>query len=401
MIETATYTDAAGHTVTASATIAPASYWSRFPLAVASGWADPAFFPIVVFFGKPSHAAQLLAAGINTYMGAEHDGSTVASMTALGMNLILQPYEWTDAEIGTDPRVVGYFLQDEVEMNTPPSPFPDNDSGRLAYLTSLSQAALAKNDGRFRFANFGKGVFDSFWAPGTMPQYIAQVDASSNDGYAYTSPSIDFEFTRAGAWPTGKNAVVAAAYGWQTDQMNSFASNAKPHWVFVETARPLLNETGARTITPAQMEGAAWSGIIHGAQGVAFFQHNNDSTIPYYSIADEVTGSGPYTLAVIPTMTKKISDDIAALASVLNSPTTSWDFGAAGIDTMLKVGSKTATIFAIPDSVSGSFTFTLPPQVTGQTIAVIGESRTILASAGKFTDMFAYEHTHHIYEVSL
>jgi len=411
MFETVTYTDAAGKAVSASTTIGVGlptvlwpggcTYWAKFPKAQAAGWDRSGFFPVAVFFGKPRHAAQLLAAGVNTFMGAEHDGSTVASMTGVGMNLILQISEWTDAEIGSDGKVVGYFLEDEVEMNTPPSPFADNDTGRLQYLTSLSRTTRAKSDGRFLFANFGKGVFDSFWAPGTMPQYIAAVDVMSNDGYAYTSPAIDFEFTRASAWPSGKSPIIAGAYSWQVDQMNGFAGNVKPVWVFVETARPLLTETGSRTITPARIEGAAWAGIIHGALGVAFFQHNNDSTIPYYSIADEVTGPAPYTLGPIPTMTKKISADIAALAPVLNSPTSVWNFAAAGIDTMLKVGSTTAMIFAIPNATTGLKTFTLPSLITGPTVTVVGEGRTIPVAGGKFTDTFAAEYTHHIYKVSL
>ena len=42
------------------------SYYARFPDAAASGWASSSFFPIAVFLGKPSDAAALKAAGINT-----------------------------------------------------------------------------------------------------------------------------------------------------------------------------------------------------------------------------------------------------------------------------------------------------------------------------------------------
>lgn len=53
-----------------------AAYYDEFSKAKASGWTDPDFFPIAVFLGKPEHASSLWSIGVNTYMGAEHDGSS-------------------------------------------------------------------------------------------------------------------------------------------------------------------------------------------------------------------------------------------------------------------------------------------------------------------------------------
>ena len=63
------------------------TYFARFPVAKAAGWTDPSVFPISVFFGKPSHTTQLLDVGVNTFMGAEHDGSNLTDITDHGMHV--------------------------------------------------------------------------------------------------------------------------------------------------------------------------------------------------------------------------------------------------------------------------------------------------------------------------
>ena len=75
----------------------------------------PSFFPISVFMGKPEHAAALKALGINTYMGAEHDGSSLSSITKQGI-FVLPQDEWTQSEVGDDTQAVGWFISDECDM---------------------------------------------------------------------------------------------------------------------------------------------------------------------------------------------------------------------------------------------------------------------------------------------
>lgn len=402
----ATYTAADGRKVTASFTVKPVvnpfaglptvpwcggpAYWAQFAKANSTGWASPDFFPVAVFYGKPSQAAVLLAAGVNTLMGAEHDGSSMESITDLGMSVLAQD-EWTTAEIGADPHVVGYHIDDEPEMN---GAYGD-DAARLVAMNARVAARRGLKDGRFMQVNFGNGVLNTFWAPGTMPQYLASVDVASSDKYAYTSPGVDFEYNRADAWTKGKPGGApnrAVAYGWQADQMDSFLSPpaSKPIWVFVETAKPYLNEAGALSITADQFGGAVWNALIHGANGIALFQHNND-------------GRGNYSIVQVPEVNAFVTavlGQVKALARVLNKQSLVWDFGA-GLQTALKVSGAFAYILAMTDGGSGARTFTLPAGVTATSVTVLNESRSLPISGGTFADSFAAEYTHHIYQLGL
>ena len=49
---------------------------------------------------------------------------------------------------------------------------------------------------------------------------------------------------------------------------------------------------------------------------------------------------------------------------------------------------------------TGNKTFTLPSGVTGTTATVVAESRTIPITGGAFTDNFAAEYTHHVYQIA-
>jgi hypothetical protein len=165
-------------------------YWKQFAKADAAGWDDPTFFPIAVFYGKPSHADALGALGVNTYMGAEHDGSSMSSITSRGISVLAQD-EWSRSEVGDDSRVVGWHVSDECEMGysgcTPDWNNDNGEFGRLAKQQTYVDIFRSYNDGRFLQANFGNGVLGTFWAPNTMDDHIKLMDVSSVDKYAYTS----------------------------------------------------------------------------------------------------------------------------------------------------------------------------------------------------------------------
>jgi len=123
---------------------------------------------------------------------------------------------------------------------------------------------------------------------------------------------------------------------------------------------------------------------------------------------------------------KTVDEQVQALAPVLNTQsyynTTrtvngftyyQYNFGN-GTDTMLKTYNGAAYIFAglgmhctntsctsgTADS-TGSKTFTLPAGITGTTVTVVGEGRTLPVTNGTFTDTFAAEYSHHIYQITL
>jgi hypothetical protein len=69
---------------------------------------------------------------------------------------------------------------------------------------------------------------------------------------------------------------------------------------------------------------------------------------------------------------------------------------------MLKAKDGSAYIFAMTDDgLTGSRTFTLPGGITGSTVEVLGENRSIHIQGGKFTDAFPNEYTHHVYRIAL
>jgi hypothetical protein len=286
--------------------------------------------------------------------------------------------------------VVGWHTWDEPDMA------PGDDATKLAGHTRQVAELRGFNDGRFIQTNFGNGVLGTFWARDTMDDHCALVDVTSVDKYAYTSPSVRFELNRSWNWPTGKPSQVAGAYGWQQDRMESFFRPvaSKPNWVFIETARPFLNEPGAETISLARITGATWNSIIHGASGVAYFQHNNNG----------LPGYGTYSVIECPpertAHITALNAQITRLAPVLNTQPYIWSFGT-GMETSLKAHGGFAYIFAMTDGGSGSRTFALPPGINGTTVTVVDENRTIPVANRGFTDSFAAEHVCHIYRISL
>ncbi|RWZ78194.1 MAG: PKD domain-containing protein [Candidatus Microsaccharimonas sossegonensis] len=386
------------------------SYQNTWSRAVGAGMNSTSFFPFAVFYGKPvdGHPAILSAAGVNVFMGAERptSGGNLSEMAASNIYLLAQG-DWTAAEIAAQAgSVVGYHLADEIEMNSSYG----NDAARLAALQQLASNARALNDGRFVQANFGNGALGTYWAPnGNMTNYAAAVDNESVDKYAYTSPAVRFEIRRSSYWPDINNPVEkngspigvdsdaknAWTYWWLTKMMRKWANDARPIWTFVETAKPLLTEDGATTITPGQIEGAVWASIIAGAAGISWFQHNNDNVNGTYSIVDSPDASG------IRTKLTSLSGRVRALAAVINTPSKVYSFGVDKI-TMLKVpGDGYVYIFAMASPGTGVRTFTIPGGISGTTVTVIDESRTISISAGKFSDTFTNEYDCHIYKITI
>jgi hypothetical protein len=368
------------------------AYWDQFPKAAEAGWNDPAFFPIAVFMGKPEHASQLKSLGINTYLGAEHDGSLLSAMTGNGL-FVLPQDEWSAAEVGQDNRAVGWFVSDECDIGL-------GCSGADAAANLLDQQQKVTrihglNDGRFTMANYSNGILDTYWGQGSMAGLMNIVDVASVDKYAYTSPFVDGQIAHSPHWPRGAEPATSAAYGWLVDRMRSYQDSPgeHPNWMLVESAMPLLRDEGSLTISVEQIEGAAWSAIIHEARGLTYFQHNNGPVCGYYSLVD----CDAARLDGI----RAINEGITALAPVLNTQSYDYAFNTT-TDTMFKAYKGSSYIFAsigLGHS-TGSKTFTLPAGVTGTAAEVVGENRTLPVVDGAFTDTFAAEYSHHTYKVA-
>ena len=373
------------------------AYYRKFAVANGTEWATPEFFPISVFFCKPGHAALLKSLGVNTCMSAEHDGSPLTTITDTGM-YVLAHEEWTAAEVGNNPRVVGYVSTDECEMGysgcTGPGGEDIGEQGRLDKHRQVVSALRSRNDGRFIHANFGNGVLRTHWAPTTMDDHVQLVDSSSVDKYGYTSPHVQWLLPQSPRWPSGAAPASSGTYGWLAQQMASFQDPAvlRPHGTFVETAKPYLTESGATTIGLNQIEGAVWGAIRNEARSISYFQHNND-------------GCGNYSLVdcsqALKDRVTSVNAKVRSLAPVLNTQSYRHDF-RAGVETMLKAHGGSLYVFAGIglNQAPGTKTFTLPAGVAG-TVEVVGENRTLPINGGTFTDTFAAEFSNHVYRVRI
>jgi hypothetical protein len=391
---------------------------AQFAKADAAGMDDPNFFPIYYFLCDPGKVAQFKAAGGNVCLGYWTNGN-LSTLTSNGMFAALQDEEmmgeaapgtsgWKPSQVGSNPNAVSWFVSDECEMGYSGCTDWANDNGdtgRLAVQTGYVNQLRGYNDGRYMSANFGNGIVRTFWAPNTMDDMVDLMDAAGVDKYAYTSCEVRDLIQNSPDWPAGATTMSSAAYGWQIDQFRMLAPRLRPFMAAIETARPMLGESCAGTITPNQMEGAVWSTLIHEARSVLYFPENNDPN------CDDNSTCGQNSIA----KQTAINSKVKSLAPVLNTQSYYNDSYVRngktlfrytfnnGTDTMLKTYNGSAYIFADIglNQSPGSKTFVLPGDVTGTTVTVVGESRTIPVSGGQFTDSFAAEYTHHVYQISM
>ncbi len=358
------------------------SYYARFPNARASGWDRPGFFPISVFLGsaRPAMVAQYKDAGVNTLLGVEHDPAEfpISNTTSRGLFAIpqLEPEnraeDWTSAEVGSDPSVVGWFATDECEMGysgctihdatkaecearyaEPTNPanqdffrlyvnraecvavarrnaascspldltrYQDQDEClELAYERHLVHQLRTKRDGRFVAANFGNGVARTFWSPNTMDAHYRLVDFSAADKYAYTSRGAADVFTGGGFnsgskdWPA-QAANRAGTYGFIADQFQRFAdpNRRTPIGVAVETGKPLIGDSSdcwtARCMITPRQ--------LRGAVWSAIIHEARH--IVYFDHSNGPTCGSIANCPVVHEAVKKVDHRIKALAPVLN-----------------------------------------------------------------------------------
>lgn len=371
------------------------AYYEQFTKADAAGWSDPTFFPVGIYLSPPEtpHPANALSAGINHYIGINHN-PPLSQVTGAGVHAVPQMEEWTTGEVGADALAVAWFTTDEPDMNVTLG----DENDRLAFVQAQHAEVIGRADGRFSMVNIGNGVNRTFWSPNTVDDMVRAVDAAAVDQYVYTSSVVRGNVEASPYWPVGVSAKCAAAYGWLVDQMHSFhGATKKPVFITIETAEPLLFSGETEVIPIEHFEGAVWAAICHEARGIMLFQHNSDTTdYPFYSVTETSSARRAQVEAVL--------DKVHSLASAINTQSYVHDFGDADIFTMLKTYDGHAYIFAhvaLGGSPGAGKTFSLPAGINGTTAEVVGESRNISITAGSFTDTFAAEYTHHVYKIPL
>lgn len=390
------------------------AYWAQFPKAAAGGWTSPNFFPIAIFHNSVDAENQVKfdkAYGINSYIYGYPDYIRYEWLKNNGMFWLAAAPNSTfpslTASAADSSAWPGMYLDDE----------PDGRFGGgqndLDHVLNL----LNKNpeNGRFRSFNF-TGIVASDYGAENNKYYIQMVNSYrgpvSLDAYWYTtsncSPS-NPAYTYLLYGPSDPaHCRTASSYGRAVKSIRERAYSdgvPQPVWNFIENlnGHPGNGAAGPGVIQPGQLKGAAMSSIINEARGLMWFNTSlagNCQTglaLRFYQ-AGLLPCAGPSMEAM-----KEINLEVQRLAPIINTQSYQYTFGPK-LDTMLKWYNGSAYVFAMINgesaSVAGARTFALPAGLTGASVEVVGENRTIAVSAGQFVDTFAAEYSYHVYKIT-
>ena len=368
-------------------------YYARFPRSLPS---DPSYFPIGVWFESVLSEEDIDAdkqAGLNLYV-ALTGNSDLSLIERSGMKVIAQHGDWAARSAGPGSEAIaGWLLADEIDMQMDPR-------DGFAKLRSLS-AELPADDGRLRYANYGKGV--TFWnTDGDAARYVNEFqDVVSADNYWFTDrdlcdPSQGGGLLRNGDEPlTPHQCHRAANYGRTVDRVRRLLkpSGSRPVWAFVEVGHP-SSDSSWPSIEPAEVTAAVWSSIIHGARGIVYFNHS------FGGPAQTQHALREHAYADVRSAVTATNRRIENLAPVLNAPfVDTFASTTAAVDTMTKSYGGRFYLFAASRATRAQrVAFQLP--CAGETrISVLDEDRDLRLASGSFEDDFTDANAVHIYRI--
>ena len=339
------------------------------------------YFPVGVWYESvlgASDAAIDRAAGINTYVELTNNSDLTAIKNAGSYSI----------PSSASPLASGYLLNDEVDMIHGPG----------AGYTVMEDALKRVPAGVMSYTNYGKGV--TFWETNAeAAQFVKYPALVSADNYWFTDPNI------CGAWEgasiagtpgtalTAPQCRLAANYGKTVERVRELVSplGSKPVWNFVEVGHPFTLNS-APTITAPQIRAAVWSGIIHGARGTIYFNHNFGGACQSQHVLRDSCGAG-----VRPTVTA-VNKQVAALAPVLNAPFVDGLVSTTGkVDTAVKMYNGSLYVLAGSAQPAAQSVTVTSECKAATTATVINENRTVPVSGGKFVDTFADGNAVHLY----
>lgn len=299
------------------------------------------------------------------------------------------------------PAVTMWGLDDEADMRRWD---PKDESAYPTNYRAYGDRVRAADPSRPVYSNFGKGMAVPGWngyhaeSPGgtgtyggDMAQFCASSDIVSVDFYGYTDPWE--QASQRGAW----------TYGRAIDSARKNCGD-KPVWGFVEGAHPWQESAAdapGSTITPAQMEAAAWNVAAHGANGLIWFAHHFDKTGTTYE-------DGMLRLPANRAKAGEVSKALKAIAPVLNATPIEGEVSVASADgvpvTFQHKRAGDDYIVAVADGnerlpLSGTTTATFTVPIERGLAEVVGESRTVPIAGGKLIDQFG-PYGHHVYRLT-
>lgn len=361
---------------------------------------DPYYFPIGTWLDytdatkTPSDAA----IGINLYVGLSDPSTTDLSLLAgSGIQALLGADWWPSYDSWkNNPDVVGYVLADEKDMQY------NGAGGDQSQGLADMQALLDQmpKDGRFAFANWGKGV--AFYGSDySSARYVNEfTDVSCLDIYWITDPGTWSQY-QGGKLVNGATAALTQAQGQlgynyalslNTLRSRLQAPRSKPMWNFVELGRITGNDADPKP-TVAQIKSAVLHSLMGGARGIVYFnlEFNGNGVNDYNILRDQTD---------IRTGVTAINTLVRKLAPVLNAPSvTGFATTPAAVATMTKYQGAAYYLFAgskQAGSQSATFTLAVPGYTT---VEVVDENRTIPITGTTFTDTFADQNAVHIYKI--
>ena len=379
------------------------SYYEQFAKTNGS-WTDPNFFPVGVWFEAVTEQSQVdadKAFGINTYVELTGN-SDLPLVEANGQNALIS------YRSGAGNETKGFISLDEADMYFGPGNGAWDRANFRCVVNNVScgYTAMAEmkalhpaGDGRFDYANYGKGVM--MWegpaqAAGFVNNYTT---VTSADLYFYTDSNLCPGEAGAYLGIPANLCQRSANYGMVIDKMRAldgFDNVRQPIWGFVEDGHP-FTDIPATTIMPNQLAGAVYSSLIHEARGIIYFNHNFGGTCAgnQHSMRDNCY---PATNAKIIQVNQQIKD----LAPILNTQSLAY-VANPYLDTMFKKYDGSYYLFSMTslETPTGSHTLRLPADIANaSSVEVLFENRTLPVTNGTFTDTFANEYTYHVYKIT-
>jgi hypothetical protein len=398
------------------------------------GWDSPSFFPILddYAFYPSNSAATFKDLGLNTdvrvtggtdmtflrnagiWAVQSGDTTTNTGSETTGAH-IEEPGSWSNitsqaSSLNSQFGLSGRFLQPSFTWN---QLYYSNVSGSACggSGTMSMQEIMSCTTGMPGGRHLNIPTDDLYWFAGSGVSAIQY-----QGGMIYTSKGT----ATADQMARGSNYgdMVDTMRGWLT----SYPAPAAP---YIETEDGLVN--GGREITPPELNWAVWSTIVHGARLIVYFgttsNFGSESTfgfsqnvLPGQSISMYAQAKATDTLVnnLAPIINSPFALGYASVtpaAYVFPTPHLVWD---SGIDLMAKYYTGGAYsnssgsfsngfyLFASPRGSESqkniNATFTTADGYSGP-VTVVGENRTVQATHGVFTDVFATGSTIHIYQI--
>ena len=370
-------------------------YYRQF--ANASDWTDPSFFPIGIWFNGISTAEDVAwdkGHGINSYVGMWEG-------TDFGLfernDLYWLGPQTVRGQTASSKNWPGVFLADEADGVGDPA-------HAMEVLKSAKRTASAD---KFTYANFTQMVVENDLTDAVSEAYVNFPDVVSADQYFYTTPWCDqTDYRGAARTPQIPKATcrTASSYGRLLDTLtrrDAADGVLTPRWGFVENLNGMPSGDQSVYMTAAQVKGAAMNSVIHEARGLMWFNQSfSGSCRSSLVVRDAQTKGSSWCGSAAVQGMGEVNNLIHGLAPVINTQSYQWKFGDR-LDTMLKAYDGYAYVFAMTDGTTGNRTFTLPSGISGTSVEVLNEGRTLTAGNGTFSDNFAAENTYHIYRIKV